>query len=1615
MNAVNDAPVMASNQSFSTDDNVALNFTISNATDVDGDSLSYKIISATSNGTISNCITTGTYGTDLTCTYQANTNFNGTDSFTYIANDGTTDALSTATVTFTVSDKTPSGAPPVILAHTQYRKVMGQNLTATSCSDISAIFINAGTQPTSGAAGWQTCTTTASALTYTLASATEGTHTLKAWSKDAYGNVSTLATNITVIYDITAPTLAVPNPGLQRGGDAITLTWTVTEANISSSQNHTVQYWNGSSWVTITTTKSASNGPLSGTTFTQSWTTPSLNRTDIKIRVSLTDLAGNNRTSDSTTFEIDSTAPVLTFTSPAANSYHQSSATVTGTCETGLDINFSGNIPASFNQTCSGGSFSQLVNFDSGDGNKTITISQTDAAGNTTTTSRVLIRDEIAPVMAKTSGLSPDFTRFNQPNAWGGTCEGNYTIYVTGDENTSFSCTSGSWSWTPSAKTVDGTFTYNLVQTDGAGNTSTPPLSLSWQRDATPPTFNVNTPVAIAASATVTITNNLDSVTLTGNCEGTNTITVSGGATDAFSCSSSSWTWTTATTTTDGTRTFNFSQTDPAGNTSTLTMKHTRDTTGPALTIALNVVKNNGNTVTYSGGCETGLTVSVSGSETSSTTCPSGTWSWTSASQATDATRNYTFTQTMTVTPFNSTAVSGQWIRETNPPTISLFTTSASNPSRSAFIPIDLTATSQNSNVYLKSFCIKSDDSTTPTVSDGCWLDVNSPTVGKALAQTLSLDEFPNLLGWVPKTFDVFVWVKDEAENISVQAATIGVDKIVHGYDPGVAPEIWDVLAANVTTASLPPTRAQSSAPAGNDVYIRWKASDNNTLPSGAITLYYTPDEINFTQIIAGLDNANYGCTGYTLQANEGCYKWTGGSPLNTTYKVQVKVTDVGDISTQLVSNILNADMIKIIAGNTESGLGGSAQTALFFTRKSGSEADPGTLVATNDGRFYVADYKRGIITIDPNDGKQKVFIPGTGTSSGDGGPAVNATLRYATKIALDYQGRLLILDTDRIRRVDLNQSTPSIETIIGGGSDTADTVANPLNLSFTTLSSNSLWSRGLPFFALPNGDIYFMTEHSYINPTHSGLRIRIYKAATGQVTSKYLTGVGDGYNAAQDLTKCRLSQPGFQFNPANSQITGIQSRVYKVNSYTDCDNNPTATDGDRHDVAYYDPSTFTAIPALDNWAAYYYYQNTTAMDGNLYRFIYRDYVQRINFDGTTTRLVGTGTRGFCVDGTPATSCNVDIQDVFITPAGKVYMLEGGQIRTIDEDGNIITLFGQRRAYGDGVNALNARFDYINTVRRLNNGKYIVGDSVSYFLKEFTTEGNINTIAGNGNSGVPDFTTDATQQGLYDVTWMDTNNATGEVYTRGYNDRVNKLNRSTGLWERVIGCGSTDYWNNDGSPGADRRCGGSQGYTLPLGFDGQKLLISTMRHNGTDSHYEDFMWKFYDSADSYRQIHLAGTSGAETYTGGYAGICTSGSTASTCKMPYYSYTGLPTYDSTGSRWIFSQYKDHSTLGRNIFSVTSGGNVTQIATLARRPLYGYKYLKVGATEYLYYCYDNGRIYQHNITTDTDMGALAWPVSNLYCRGLSMEYNPTNNSLVFPFEQNGLYGVGEYFLP
>src|SRR5262245_39414648 len=90
---------VANAQSFGTDEDTAMAVTLSGS-DADGDSLTFSIVSGPAHGTLS--------GSGANLTYTPAANYNGPDSFTYVANDGWTDSSATS---FRSTALTPSHAP----------------------------------------------------------------------------------------------------------------------------------------------------------------------------------------------------------------------------------------------------------------------------------------------------------------------------------------------------------------------------------------------------------------------------------------------------------------------------------------------------------------------------------------------------------------------------------------------------------------------------------------------------------------------------------------------------------------------------------------------------------------------------------------------------------------------------------------------------------------------------------------------------------------------------------------------------------------------------------------------------------------------------------------------------------------------------------------------------------------------------------------------------------------------------------------------------------------------------------------------------------------------------------------------------------------------------------------------------------------------------------------------------------------------------------------------------------------------------------------------------------------------------------------------------------------
>ena len=185
VSAVNDAPV-ANAQSVSTNEDTAKSITLS-ASDADGDALVYMVVSQPDNGTLS--------GTAPNLTYTPNANYNGSDSFTFKANDGIDDST-VATVSITV---VANQAPVANGQSASTNEDTGKSITlSASDAEGNALTYTVVSQPGNG-----TLSGTAPNLTYTPDANFNGSDsfTFRADDGKADSNTATVSITVTSVND----------------------------------------------------------------------------------------------------------------------------------------------------------------------------------------------------------------------------------------------------------------------------------------------------------------------------------------------------------------------------------------------------------------------------------------------------------------------------------------------------------------------------------------------------------------------------------------------------------------------------------------------------------------------------------------------------------------------------------------------------------------------------------------------------------------------------------------------------------------------------------------------------------------------------------------------------------------------------------------------------------------------------------------------------------------------------------------------------------------------------------------------------------------------------------------------------------------------------------------------------------------------------------------------------------------------------------------------------------------------------------------------------------------------------------------------------------------------
>ena len=435
-----------------------------------------------------------------------------------------------------------------------------------------------------GGSGTATGTTVWSVASIALLA---GVNILTVTARDAAGNTSAAVLTVTNnAPDTTAPVVTITTPT-----SAATTTVAATPITIGGTASDAV----GVTQVTWVNSRGGS-GTATGTT---SWSVAGivlLTGSNV-LTVTALDAAGNSSTATLTvTYTPDTTAPVVTITSPTSNT------TLAVTAAT-LSIGGSSSDAVGVTQvswvndrggsgTATGTSTWAVANIALQSGVNLLTVTARDAAGNTSTTSLQVTYtpDTTLPVVTITGPTSSSTLAVTASSlALSGTASDNIGVTQVSWVNSlgGSGTATGTTSWSVASITLlSGSNVITVTARDSAGNTSTATLTVTY----TPPDTTL---------PAVTITGPTSNTTLTVR---TSTIVLSGTASDNIGVTQVSWVNSsggsgTATGTTawsvpsitllSGSNVITVTARDAAGNTrtDTLTVTYTPDTTRPSVTI----------------------------------------------------------------------------------------------------------------------------------------------------------------------------------------------------------------------------------------------------------------------------------------------------------------------------------------------------------------------------------------------------------------------------------------------------------------------------------------------------------------------------------------------------------------------------------------------------------------------------------------------------------------------------------------------------------------------------------------------------------------------------------------------------------------------------------------------------------------------------------------------------------------------------------------------------------------------------------------------------------------------------------------------------------------------
>jgi uncharacterized protein (TIGR03437 family) len=196
--------------------------------------------------------------------------------------------------------------------------------------------------------------------------------------------------------------------------------------------------------------------------------------------------------------------------------------------------------------------------------------------------------------------------------------------------------------------------------------------------------------------------------------------------------------------------------------------------------------------------------------------------------------------------------------------------------------------------------------------------------------------------------------------------------------------------------------------------------------------------------------------------------------------------------------------------------------------------------------------------------------------------------------------------------------------------------------------------------------------------------------------------------------------------------------------------------------------------------------------------------VRKVDANGVITTFAGTGVAGYSGDGGPAALAQLNGPlGVCVAPSGGIYVNDegNGRVREISTSGTITTVAGNGSGVssGDGGQATAAGMVIPIRCAVDSSGNLFIVDQGAHRIRKVDGSGTITTYAGNGTQGFSGDGGPATQAEMNNPTWAAVD-ASGNLYvTDQFNQRIRRIDASSGTIMTVAGNGNIAY-GGDGGP-----------------------------------------------------------------------------------------------------------------------------------------------------------------------------------------------------------------------